>query len=256
MDNNLKLAFVAADSPSAQSALTLFSERYSNVALNNADVLVVLGGDGFMLQTLRAYPQLNLPVFGMNLGHIGFLMNPYKIENLYERLTCALKLKLHPLKMVALTHEGQEVSAYAYNEVSLLRQSHQAAKIKISIDQIVRVEELVCDGVLLATPAGSTAYNCSAHGPIIPLQAELLALTPICPFRPRRWRGALLPFGTRTNLNILNHSKRPVSVTADAFEVRNVVEVNIFLDKDLQSILLFDPTHALEERVLQEQFSV
>lgn len=251
-----KLAFVSASSKQAREARRALEKLYPSVPLKEADIIVALGGDGFLLHLLKSNMSLQIPVYGMNLGTVGFLMNPYHVKSLYERLEKALSVKLHPLKMTVLTQQGKYETALALNEVSLLRQTHQAAKIKIVIDQVVRLPELVCDGVLLSTPAGSTAYNLSAHGPILPLNSELLALTPICPFRPRRWRGALLPFISRVQFKILEAEKRSVSAVADSIEVRNVTEVEIYLEKSIASTLLFDSGHALDERILREQFSV
>jgi NAD+ kinase len=250
------LAFLASSSSSAQEALYELSKLYRAVPLEEAELIIALGGDGFLLQVLKSTMDYNLPVYGMNLGSVGFLMNSYQPRGLYERLKTSLSVKLHPLKMVTLDLAGQSLSALALNEVSLLRETHQAAKIQILVDQIVRLPELMCDGVLLATPAGSTAYNLSAHGPILPLSSELLALTPICPFRPRYWRGALLPFNSKVKFKILEPEKRPVSAVADSIEVRDVQEVEVYLEKSIVSTLLFDSDHALEERILKEQFYI
>lgn len=250
-----KLTFVSASSKQAREARRTLEKLYPSVPLEEADIIIALGGDGFLLHLLKSTMSRQIPVYGMNLGTIGFLMNPYHIKNLYERLEKALSVKIHPLKMTALTPQGKR-DALALNEVSLLRQTHQAAKIKVVVDQVVRLPELVCDGILLSTPAGSTAYNLSAHGPIIQLNSELLALTPICPFRPRRWRGALLPFTSYVKFKILEAEKRSVSAVADSIEVRNVTEVEVYLEKSIVSTLLFDSGHALDERILREQFSV
>ena len=250
------LAFVSADAPLAQKAQERLEELYPSVPQNQADIIIALGGDGFLLHLLKSLMPSSVPVYGMNLGTVGFLMNTFREENLYERLKNALSVKLHPLQMTALTTQGEQKIALALNEVSLLRETHQAAKISVSVDHVERLPELICDGILLATPAGSTAYNLSAYGPILPLSSELLALTPICPFRPRRWRGALLPFTSHVKFKILAPEKRPVSAVADAIEVRQVSEVSIRLENSMTSTLLFDSEQALDERILREQFSV
>ncbi len=249
-----KVAFMGSSSPKAQEALGVLEKRYGNVAVEDAEVVVAIGGDGFMLQTLHRTMSSGLPIYGMNRGTIGFLMNQYAEDDLMERLEKAETSELHPLRMHAVRDAGTEMEALAINEVSLLRQTRQAAKVRISINGKVRVEELICDGILVSTAAGSTAYNLSAHGPILPLNAGVLALTPISPFRPRRWRGALLSREVRIKLEILDHFKRPVSATADATEVRDVVSVTIEEARDVALKVLFDPEHNLEERVLQEQF--
>lgn len=251
-----RLAFVAASSEQAQEARRLMERLYPCVPLEEADVIVALGGDGFLLQILKSTMSRHIPVYGMNLGSVGFLMNPYHTKNLYKRLENAVSVKLHPLSMSALTQQGKHETVLALNEVSLLRETHQAAKIQVMVDHIIRLPELICDGILLSTPAGSTAYNLSAHGPIIPLSSDLLALTPISPFRPRRWRGALLPFTSQVKFKVLEAEKRPVSAVADSMEVRDVAEVEIYLEKSIELTLLFDSGHALEERILREQFSV
>lgn len=207
-----------------------------------------------MLEALHRHHPLNKPIYGMNRGSVGFLLNPYRTEHLPERLNAAQSVRLHPLRMLARTEDGQEIEALAFNEVSLLRQSKNAAKIGVEVDDVERLPELVCDGILLASPAGSTAYNLSAHGPVIPLSANVLALTPISPFRPRRWRGALLHDEARVRFTVLNPEKRPVSATADSTEVRNVATVDIWQSRAIGVTLLFDPDHNLEERILKEQF--
>ena len=249
------LAIVAADFPDAQTALSKLRKTYNSVTPQDADVIIALGGDGFILQTLHRYMEQKIPVFGMNRGSIGFLMNDFLLENLAERLVNSQCMTLYPLRMKAITADGQIKEALAINEVSLLRQTYQAAKLKIKIDNVVRMEELICDGALVSTPAGSTAYNLSADGPIIPLNAEIMALTPISAFRPRRWRGALLPHMTKVNIKVLDHKKRPVSATADDKEIRDVVEVSITEDKKSSFQLLFDPETNLEERIIKEQFT-
>lgn len=249
-----KIAFVAADIPEAQDALVALVGRYGNRAPEEADVIVPLGGDGFMLETLHQSMDRGVPVYGMHRGSIGFLMNGYEEEHLRERLNSAIPVKLHPLRMLARDVHGQTHEALAINEVSLLRESRQAAKIRIKVDGITRLPELICDGVLVSTPAGSTAYNLSAHGPIIPIGTELLALTPISAFRPRRWRGALLPARTEVEFEILEAPKRPVSAVADYTEVRDVLSVKVSEARDHSLTLLFDAEHNLEERILREQF--
>jgi NAD+ kinase len=216
---------------------------------------VALGGDGFMLETLHATLDRDVAIFGMNCGTVGFLMNGFEEEGLPERLATAERVTLHPLKMTAVTTGGEQVSELAINEVSLFRQAHQAAHVRIAVDGVTRLPELICDGVLVATPAGSTAYNLSAHGPIVPLGAQLLALTPISAFRPRRWRGALLPNTATVTFEVLIPDKRPVGATADSVEVRDVLTVEVSEAREIALALLFDPEHNLEQRVLQEQFA-
>ncbi len=251
---NRKIAFVAARGQPAQEALLRLTQRYGNVTPAKADVVVALGGDGFMLQTLHRHIKRQVPIYGMHRGSIGFLMNTYKETRLLERLKAAAPVTVHPLRMRAVTANGKEHEALAINEVSLLRETRQAAKIRISIDGVQRLDELICDGALVSTPAGSTAYNLSAHGPIIPLGAGLLALTPISAFRPRRWRGALLPSKASVTFDILENDKRPVSAVADYTEVRDVVRVHVTEEPDIDMTLLFDPEHNLEERIVKEQF--
>ncbi len=249
-----KIAFVAMPGASVTEAKRRLEDRYGAVPPAEADCIVALGGDGFMLQTLHRYMQHGLPIYGMNQGTVGFLMNAFSEDRLRERLRDAEVAALHPLRMKATHEAGPELTALAINEVSLLRQTRQAAKLRISIDGRLRLDELTCDGILLATPAGSTAYNLSAHGPILPLNAQVLALTPISAFRPRRWRGAILPRHAQVVLDILDHYKRPVSATADATEVRDVVQVAIEEARDVTINLLYDPEHSLEERIITEQF--
>ena len=248
------LAFAAADTPEAQEAKTRLEERYGKGDPATADVMVALGGDGFLLETLHATLGRGIPVYGMNRGSVGFLMNEFTDEDLPERLARARRVRLHPLRMRAERVTGEVAEGLAINEVSLLRETRQAAKLRISIDDVVRLPELICDGCLLATPAGSTAYNLSAHGPIVPLRAGILALTPISAFRPRRWRGALLPHDARVRFDILEAAKRPVSAVADFTEVRDVVRVDVCEDRSVALTLLFDPDQTLEERILKEQF--
>ncbi|CCG41488.1 NAD kinase [Magnetospirillum molischianum] len=248
------IAFVAAESEAAMAAMARLSRLYPHVPPDEADVIVALGGDGFMLETLHRFRVRRVPIFGMNRGSVGFLMNTYSEANLRMRLDRAQPVVLNPLKMRARTADGGLSEALAMNEVSLLRQTRQAAKLRIRIDGKVRLDELVCDGVLISTPAGSTAYNLSAHGPILPLGAGINALTPISAFRPRRWRGALLPQSASVLFEILETDKRPVSAVADYTEVRDVIEVEVRQDRDTDLELLFDPEHNLEERILAEQF--
>lgn len=250
-----KLAFVASDNPEAAQARQALHARYDGVDVEEADVIIALGGDGLMLQTLHASMKNGTPIFGMNCGSVGFLMNRYEEDNLRERLAAAKLSLLHPLKVTTTSVSGESHEALAINEVSLLRESAQAAKLQISIDGRVRMEELVCDGVLLSTPAGSTAYNLSAHGPILPIDAALLALTPISAFRPRRWRGAVLPEKAQVIIKTQEADKRPVSAVADHAEFRDVIEVEIKQDRSHQLFMLFDADHSLDERILAEQFS-
>jgi len=252
--SNSRVHFIASSSDAAQLALQAMTSRYGQCELANANVIVALGGDGFMLRTLHRLLPADLPVYGMKLGNVGFLMNRYQESGLVRRLAAANTVSLAPLCMEAATEAGGQVKALAINEVSLLRQMNQAAHIRILVNGTVKVPELVCDGVLLSTAAGSTAYNLSAQGPILPLGTQALALTPISPFRPRRWRGAVLPGSARVRFEVLDHYKRPVSATADAQEVRNVVAVDIFEEKTIRLKLMFDPDHSLEDRILDEQF--
>ena len=250
-----RIAFTASNRPEAQEALARLAARYGDTPMAEAEVIVALGGDGFMLETFHENMATGLPVYGMNRGSVGFLMNEYSEYGLVDRIAAAEEAVIHPLRMTATDIHGKTHEALAINEVSLLRQTRQTAKLRISIDGKVRMGELVCDGALLATPAGSTAYNLSAHGPIIPIGAQVLALTPISAFRPRRWRGALLPQSARVTFEILECDKRPVSAVADNFEVRDVVEVHIAEDSSASLSMLFDAGRSLEERVLTEQFS-
>ena len=248
------IAFVASQTPEAEAARERLVARYGLVEEEDADVVVALGGDGLMLQTLHRFRERTLPIYGMHRGSVGFLMNTYREEGLVERLTAAQQVTIHPLMMEAVTSNGMRHRAPAFNEVSLLRQSYQAAKLRISIDGKMRLEELICDGIIVATPAGSTAYNLSAHGPILPLGTALLALTPISPFRPRRWRGALVPDRARIDIAVMEADKRPVSAAADHFEVRDIIAVSARLDPTSSVDMLFDPDHGLDERILREQF--
>ena len=253
------LAFVASERPEASQAMERLADRYGATPEADADVIVALGGDGFMLETLhralerdRVRPK---PIYGMNCGSVGFLMNDYREEELAQRIAAAEEAVIHPLAMRAVDRGGKTWQALAINEVSLLRQTFQTAKLRILIDGKERMAELACDGVLVATPAGSTAYNLSAHGPIIPLDANVLALTPISAFRPRRWRGALLRHTAKVTIEVLESEKRPVSAVADNFEVRNVAGVEVAEDRGISLRMLFDAGRSLEERVLAEQFS-
>lgn len=250
-----RLAFVASARPEAQEARARLETTYGGVPIGDAEVIVALGGDGFMLETLHGQIKRPTPVYGMNRGSIGFLMNDFAEGGLLERINAAERATIHPLVMVAIDRHRRQHRALAINEVSLLRQTSQTAKLRISIDGKVRMAELVCDGALVATPAGSTAYNLSAHGPIIPINAEVMALTPISAFRPRRWRGALLPHNARVTFEVIEADKRPVAAVADAFEVRDVVEVHISEDRETSLCMLFDSGRSFEERVLTEQFS-
>lgn len=248
------ISFVASETPEAQAALAKLTERYGNADTATADVIVALGGDGLMLQTLHRFIGTGTPIYGMNRGSVGFLMNEFRERGLRKKLSEAQRSVVHPLSMKAVDQDGTEVSAEAINEVSLLRRSYQAAKLRISIDGQVRLNELVADGVLLATPAGSTAYNLSANGPILPLDAPLLALTPISAFRPRRWRGALLPDHAKVTIEVLEAEKRPVSAVADHVQIDNVLRVEIEIDRTIDLVMLHDPGHSLDERILREQF--
>jgi NAD+ kinase len=254
MSGSRKIHFVASHAGEAQSAMVRLQERYGQSELDGAQVIVALGGDGFMLRTLHRFLPAGLPVYGMKLGEVGFLMNRFREDGLQERLDTADVVELNPLCMVALTEAGNEAKALAINEVALLRQLNQAAHIRILVNGKEKVSDLVCDGVLVATAAGSTAYNLSAHGPILPLGTEALALTPISPFRPRRWRGAVLPASARIRFEVLDHYKRPVSATADAQEIRNVTSVDVYEERSVTLKLMFDPDHSLEQRILDEQF--
>ena len=249
-----KIHFTASEAEMAQQALPALSARYGAVDLDRADVVVALGGDGFMLQTLHMTQGRDLPVYGMNRGTVGFLMNGYAEGGLVERLDAAEETVINPLRMRAFRADGSVHEALAINEVSMLREGPQAANLRIHVDGRMRMEELVCDGALIATPAGSTAYNYSAHGPILPINSEVLALTAIAPFRPRRWRGALLPKTARVEVEVLTPERRPVMADADSRFVRHVVRVQISSAQDVRHRLLFDRGHGLEERLLREQF--
>ncbi|HEY3917837.1 MAG TPA: NAD kinase [Stellaceae bacterium] len=248
------IGFEASDAPAAQDALNELGKRYRVTPPQEAEIIVALGGDGFMLETLHKHLKRGVPIYGMHRGSIGFLMNGYSPDGLEERLARATPVRVHPLTMAARDRAGRDHKALAINEVSLLRQSRQTAKLRVSVDGFAQLDELMADGIMVATPVGSTAYNLSAHGPIIPLTAGVLALTPISAFRPRRWRGALLPHAARVRFDLLEAEKRPVSATADFTEVRDVTTVEIAESADITLTMLFDPEHNLDERVLKEQF--
>jgi NAD+ kinase len=250
-----RIAAVAAETEPAQAALGELRRLYPCVEPERAEVIVPLGGDGFMLEILHRFLPRGVPIYGMHRGSVGFLMNAYRPAGLYERLAAAQPVVLHPLEMTARDEHGGHHRALAFNEVSLLRESRQAAKLRVSVDGVVRIEELMADGILVATPVGSTAYNLSAHGPIIPLGAGVLALTPISAFRPRRWRGALLPHEARVRIEALETDKRPVHAVADFTEVRDVATVEVNENRDIAITVLFDHDSNLEERVLKEQFA-
>jgi NAD+ kinase len=249
-----RIAFVASPIAEAQHARAQLVSRYGETAADTADVIVALGGDGLMLQTLHRFMRTGKPIYGMHRGTVGFLMNEYSQADLTQRLAAARITVIHPLLMRARDADGNSHEAHAINEVSVFRQTYQAARLRIRVDGQERMAELVADGVLVATPAGSTAYNLSAQGPIIPITAPLLALTPISPFRPRRWRGALLPDGAHVTIDVLEADKRPVAAVADHDEVRFVRSVEIEMDRSLSMRMLFDPGHSLDERILREQF--
>ena len=248
------IAFVSSDVPDARDAVTSLSEIYGNAKMADADVIVALGGDGFLLQTMRETMSTGKRVYGMNRGTIGFLMNEYSEKDLPRRIGKAVPETIRPLEMIASCGDGTTTTALAINEVALWRQSYQTAKIRITVDDKMRLEELSCDGVMVATPAGSTAYNLSAHGPILPLDAPLLALTPVSPFRPRRWRGALISNHSTVRFDVLEPDKRPVNAAADHTEARAVTTVTVRESRDATATLLFDPSHSWNERILAEQF--
>ena len=248
-----KIAFVAAHHDEAQQALRALAHKYGNIPAEEADILVALGGDGFMLRTAHAHLDRR-PIYGMNRGSVGFLMNEYNDKDLVERLEKAQDFRLHPLRMIAETVNGEKEERIAINEVSLFRETGQTAHIRIKIDGKQRLETLVCDGVLVCTPAGSTAYNTSAYGPILPLGSKVLGLTAISAYRPRRWRGAILPHEAEVVFECQATEKRPVRATADFMEVENVKRVTVKEDRSTGPVLLFDPEHNLEERILREQF--
>jgi len=250
----MKLHFVSSQAPEAIKAAQKLKHLFGQAQREDADVIVALGGDGLMLETVHTVLDSGQAIFGMNRGSVGFLMNEFETGELIERIAAATETIIHPLKMTVTDKKGTIHSALAFNEVSMLRQQHQAAKLRISIDGKVRLSELICDGIIVATPAGSTAYNLSAHGPILPIDSPLLALTPISPFRPRRWRGAILSHEAEVEIEMLEASKRPVSAVADQTEFRDVVKVVVSEDEKRSARLLFDDGHSLAERVLNEQF--
>lgn len=258
MTTSLRCALVASPTEAAQEATAALRTRHDWVPEDEADLVVALGGDGFMLQTLHGMLDADrvIPVFGMNLGTVGFLMNDWRPEDLLDRISAAKRIQVNPLRMEARTIAGDIVASCAFNEVSLLRETRQTAKLEISVNDRIVLPELVCDGVLVATPAGSTAYNLSAQGPILPLDSALVALTPISPFRPRRWRGAILSDRTRISFRVIEPAKRPVSAVADQREVRDVAEVSVWMDRSRPLTLLFDPEHALDDRINMEQFAI
>ncbi|MEX3008833.1 NAD kinase [Hoeflea sp. TYP-13] len=248
------MCFISSDADNARQAAKHLASLYGQASPEDADVIVALGGDGFMLQTLHDTMDSGKLLYGMNQGSVGFLLNEYREEGLRERIQAAVEHHIHPLEMTAVDGEGNSVHAYAINEVSVLRQSYQAAKLKVLVDNRVRLEELICDGLMVATPAGSTAYNLSAHGPILPLEAPLLALTPVSPFRPRRWRGALLPNRVTVEMVVLEPTKRPVNAVADHTEVKSVQRVTIRESTKVTARILSDPDHSWDDRILAEQF--
>ena len=250
----LRLAFVSSDIAEARAARDALARRYGEVAIEDAETVIALGGDGLLLQTLRDTMSTGKRVYGMNRGTLGFLMNEYREAGLPERIAAASPETIRPLEMTTRDDAGQLGTALAINEVSLFRQSYQAAKLRIAVDDHVRLDELICDGIMLATPAGSTAYNLSAYGPILPLDAPLLALTPVSPFRPRRWRGALLPNRVTVRFDILEQEKRPVNAVADHTEIKSVVQVSVRESPTATATLLFDEGHSWSERILAEQF--
>ena len=255
---DLKMALVASNAEAAQAAEAMLRKRYDFAPVEEADLMVALGGDGYLLHTLRERLTLGkvCPVFGMNRGTVGFLMNEWRMDGLVERIARAKSFSVKPLEMTVVTDDGETIVHHAINEVSLLRETRETARIEVSVNGRVVLPELVCDGVLVATPAGSTAYNLSANGPILPLNSKLMALTPISPFRPRRWRGALIPDDLTIQFRVLDPGKRPVSAVADQIEVRDVATVDVCVDRTDVLTLLFDPEHALDERITMEQFAV
>jgi len=255
MAKQLKIAFVASNVESAQAALAVLSARYGAVAPEEADMIVALGGDGFMLHSMHKMQHLSVPIYGMNRGTVGFLMNAYDENELDERLKAAEEEVINPLVMQVECSDGSIHTALAINEVSVLRAGQQAAKLRITVDGKLRLDELVCDGAMISTPAGSTAYNYSAHGPILPIGSDVLALTAVAPFRPRRWRGALLPKTSLVRFDVVEPEKRPVMAAADSQPVRDVVSVEIRSEPTVTHRILFDPGHGLEERLIREQFS-
>ena len=250
----MKFHFIASENPEAKEALKVLIKRYNQTKLELSDVIIAIGGDGMLLKALRNSIEKNKPVFGLNKGNVGFLMNELSFDNLENRIQTARKVKMHPLFMSAHKINGNIFTQLAVNEVSILRQTHQAAHLKITVDKKERLNELVCDGILVSTPIGSTAYNLSARGPIIPLNANILALTPISSFRPRRWRGALLPQRVKIRIEVLNFDTRPVSATADNVEARDIKYIEISTEKTKKLTILHDSDHSLDERIMKEQF--
>ena len=250
----MKFHFIASENPEAKEALKILIKRYNQTKLELSDVIIAIGGDGMLLKALRNSIEKNKPVFGLNKGNVGFLMNELSFDDLENRIQTARKVKMHPLFMSAHKINGNIFTELAVNEVSILRQTHQAAHLKITVDKKERLKELVCDGILVSTPVGSTAYNLSARGPIIPLNANILALTPISSFRPRRWRGALLPQRVKIRIEVLNYDTRPVSATADNVEARDIKYIEISTDKTKKLTILHDSDHSLDERIMKEQF--
>lgn len=248
------ISFVASQTEEAVAARERLVQQYGDSGFENADAIVALGGDGLMLQTGHRFMDSGKPIYGMHCGSVGFLMNDFDTDDLIARLNAAETSEIHPLVMRATDIHGKMHMARAINEVSMLRQTHQAAKLRVSVDDRIRLPELICDGILVATPAGSTAYNLSAQGPILPINSPLLALTPISPFRPRRWRGALLPNGAHITIDVLDAEKRPTAAVADHKEVRDVCKVQVSEDASASILMLFDPGHNLDERILREQF--
>ena len=250
----MKFHFIASENPEAKETLKVLIKKYDQTKLELSDVIIAIGGDGMLLKALRNSIEKNKPVFGLNKGNVGFLMNELSFDNLENRIQTARKVKMHPLFMSAHKINGNIFTELAVNEVSILRQTHQAAHLKITVDKKERLNELVCDGILVSTPIGSTAYNLSARGPIIPLNANILALTPISSFRPRRWRGALLPQRVKIRIEVLNFNTRPVSATADNVEARDIKYIEISTDKTKKLTILHDSDHSLDERIMKEQF--
>ena len=250
----MKFHFIASENPDAKEALKFLIKRYDQTKLELSDVIIAIGGDGMLLKALRNSIEKNKPVFGLNKGNVGFLMNELSFDDLENRIQTARKVKMHPLFMSAHKINGNIFTELAVNEVSILRQTHQAAHLKITVDKKERLNELVCDGILVSTPIGSTAYNLSARGPIIPLNSNILALTPISSFRPRRWRGALLPQRVKIRIEVLNYDTRPVSATADNVEARDIKYIEISTDKTKKLTILHDSDHSLDERIMKEQF--
>ena len=249
-----KPVFLASSNNEAIEQKKVLEEQYGINSLDNADVIVVLGGDGFMLEAIKSHMSHNLPLFGLNYGSIGFLMNASNKDDLIKRINLSQSIVIAPLSMKVKSFDGNSHEAIAINEVSLLRETHQASKIKISIDDKVRLDELICDGILISTPSGSTAYNLSAHGPILPINADVLALTPISAFRPRRWKGAILNNRSEVRFDVIDGKKRPVSAVADSTEFRDIESVTVKQDNENSIQLLFDEQHSFEERILNEQF--